>query len=608
MPNLNSPDKQFQNPSTQRKQGGGGNFFGNKNTNSFFGDGKVKQGFFEAKPVVQQQAENEEVTDNTTSEISETVQRHGDGDVHNAPTPPVPPATSTTTTTAPVANGETCSPEAETAKRAFLAGTYGPRSVVPPLDGGTAGCGGFEAQYIPASQTLHIKVRGKIQFIDALTGTGMGISAAATDYAAIANIIKTMPPAAQSELLPYFQWAATAKTAALAQFRTQLAGAVAIWQNTGMYFQVNENCWDDVRANPQFSLEVTEEGTATYNTSTNAAGTTTVDPTSDHLQVKIFKSPTPAESAAITAKIQELEQQGKIPCFANNNPDMELRAYVDGDRNNPNSYGNADAHDNDMYLSSNDLNNMPDGERGGSNMLRYSVYFDKGGATLRAGDDARIRAFLNDFKQSGDSNGDNNAINLVGFASAEGSTEYNIQLVERRLQAVRGIVDDFGMRVGNQTRESVTNAVDALLPLDSITDPIAQAIGNAEGDAAERDVTGRTRTDNRSDDEAEANPAFDPAGERRVEIRIGSGERQNTLAHEFGHIFGLADEYTEGDRGAGQEANHSQMARDAGVTTGAQTENSDNIISMGNTVRPQHYAPFANALNQLTGKTWHVKS
>jgi hypothetical protein len=60
MPNLNSPDKQLQSPSTQRKQGGGGNFFGSKNASSFFGNGKVKQGFFGAKPVVQQQAENED--------------------------------------------------------------------------------------------------------------------------------------------------------------------------------------------------------------------------------------------------------------------------------------------------------------------------------------------------------------------------------------------------------------------------------------------------------------------------------------------------------------------------------------------------------------------
>ncbi len=600
------PDKQKPQPHIQRKQHIDGDFFAPQPHNQFFGNGKTGQ-FFGAKPAIIQQKEEREYgqnTEDTSATNNEIVQKHGDdADVHGAP---VPPASGTNTAIPPAANaaapsGETCSPEADTAKRAFLASTYGPRSVVPPLDGGTAGYGGFEAQYIPSSNTLNITVRGKIQFIDALTGTGMGISSAASDYAAIANIIRTVPPDAQAELLAYFQWSATAKTTALAQFRRQLAQAIDIWQNTGMFFQVNETCWDDVKAYPKFSLEVTEEGTATYDTTTTA-GTTTVNPTSDHLQVKIFKSPTDAERGAINAKIQELEQQGKIPCFANNSPNMELRAYVDGDRANAGSYGNADAHDNDMYLSSNDLDNMRSDERGGNNMLRYTIYFDRDSAVVTSSYTSGISQFLERFKTSGDSNGENNAINLIGFASAEGSTDYNTALVDRRIQAVRSIVDGFGVRVGQETKENVHDAVDGLLG-----DGLADIIGGAAGDRAERDVTGRVRTDNRSDDEAEANTAFDPAGERRVELRIGSGERQNTLAHEFGHIFGLADEYTEGDRGAGKEARHSQMARDAGVNTGAQTENSDNIISMGNTVRPQHYAPFANALNQLTGKTWHVK-
>jgi hypothetical protein len=72
MPNLNSPDKQLQSPSTQRKQGGGGNFFGsknassffgNRNTTPFFGNGKVKQRFFGAKPTIVQR---DETTDNST--------------------------------------------------------------------------------------------------------------------------------------------------------------------------------------------------------------------------------------------------------------------------------------------------------------------------------------------------------------------------------------------------------------------------------------------------------------------------------------------------------------------------------------------------------------
>ena len=596
MPDIDHPDLQQQ-PHIQRKQGSESSFFGTKNNGAFFGNGNTGQ-FFRALPWVVQEKEGD--SEAPAAEHTETVQRQGDD--RSIPVAPAGGGGGTTSTTPPAPAPETCSPEAETTKRAFLAGTYGPRSVVPPLDGTTAGYGGFEAQYIPASNTLNIKVRGKIQFLNALEGTGVGVRATATDYDAIANIIKTIPATDQAELLAYFQWAADAKTAALAQFRRQLANAVDIWQNTGMFFQVNETCWDDVKAYPKFSLEVTEEGTATYNTNIDAAGTTTVDPASDHLQVKIYKSPTPQEVTAVNAKIAELEQQGKIPCFANRTPNMELRAYVDGDRNNPNSYGNIDAHDTDMNLSSNNLDNMPEGQRGGNNMLRRTVYFDKDKSEVKPAYQSSIAQFLERFKKSGDANADNNAINLVGFASAEGSTEYNTALVDRRINAVKTIVNGFGAQVGQDTRETVSDAID-----NWVGDDIANIVGDAAGNNAERDITERVRTDNRSDDEAEVIAAFDDPAERRVEIRIGSGEEQNTLAHELGHVFGLADEYTEGDRGAGGNAKHNEMARNAGVAEGAKTENSDNIISMGNTVRPQHYAPFANALNQLTSKTWHVK-
>jgi hypothetical protein len=37
---------------------------------------------------------------------------------------------------------------------------------------------------------------------------------------------------------------------------------------------------------------------------------------------------------------------------------------------------------------------------------------------------------------------------------------------------------------------------------------------------------------------------------------------------------------------------------------GAVAENNDNIMSLGNTVRPQHYSTFHNALQIVTGKHW----
>jgi hypothetical protein len=92
---------------------------------------------------------------------------------------------------------------------------------------------------------------------------------------------------------------------------------------------------------------------------------------------------------------------------------------------------------------------------------------------------------------------------------------------------------------------------------------------------------------------------------RKVSVVIGSGEVQNTIAHEFGHVFGLDDEYVEGSRSVGRNVDHNQMSRRAGGGR-AQAENSDNIMSEGNEVRAQHYSTFVFALNQLTNKRWKV--
>ena len=106
--------------------------------------------------------------------------------------------------------------------------------------------------------------------------------------------------------------------------------------------------------------------------------------------------------------------------------------------------------------------------------------------------------------------------------------------------------------------------------------------------------------------------AASQGNERRVEIRIGNGERQNTVAHEMGHVFGLSDEYAEGGRTPGQASWQDPTVTNAGVATGSKVENNDGMQSMGNQVRPQHYATFAWALNQLTAsklgsRVWHVK-
>lgn len=93
----------------------------------------------------------------------------------------------------------------------------------------------------------------------------------------------------------------------------------------------------------------------------------------------------------------------------------------------------------------------------------------------------------------------------------------------------------------------------------------------------------------------------------RCTIVAESGVPQVVAEHEAGHMFGLGDEYATakgGIRGtgpaAGGAAAHDKLAKDMGLE-GAVAENNDNIMSIGEVVRPQHYATFFWALKDVTG-------
>ena len=225
---------------------------------------------------------------------------------------------------------------------------------------------------------------------------------------------------------------------------------------------------------------------------------------------------------------------------------------------------------NEMSLSSEDLEARPDAsERGGTNNLKKTVLFRNSGDTLSGAQVTGVQGWIGNYT-SGDSNADNDTITLRGFASSAGNAADNRTLVDRRIASVQSAITGAGV-------------------------PAA-----------------RIRTDNRSSDEAGTVAQAGQANERRVEIRIGNGERQNTVTHEFGHVFGLADEYAEGGRTAGRTSWQDSTVKAAGVAAGSQIENNDGVISIGNQVRSQHYATFAWALNQLTSgkigsRVWHVK-
>ncbi|NJL85811.1 MAG: hypothetical protein HC886_07285 [Leptolyngbyaceae cyanobacterium SM1_1_3] len=100
---------------------------------------------------------------------------------------------------------------------------------------------------------------------------------------------------------------------------------------------------------------------------------------------------------------------------------------------------------------------------------------------------------------------------------------------------------------------------------------------------------------------------------RRVDITIGNFESdQTTVLHEFGHMFGLGDEYPTpdgGSRDVGTRVAHSALAET--LIPGQQpivAHHDESIMSNGEVIRPHHYVTFLEALGTMTHTTgqWDV--
>ncbi len=213
--------------------------------------------------------------------------------------------------------------------------------------------------------------------------------------------------------------------------------------------------------------------------------------------------------------------------------------------------------------------------QGTNDYLNYSLQFESGSANLHRafstsleafGDDgdAHLDKLIVDFQRGTPTGGAH--ITVTGHASASGDGENNMRLSRRRAEAVANYLRTHGDQIAS-ARITV------------------EAVG-AEGADAEETW-------------------------QRVDIRIGDGRAQVTMAHETGHMFGLDDEYASPPGGIapgagtpgqiGTPVAHGALAgaMGGGVQT-AVFENNDNIMSVGNVVRPQHYATFLEGLNLVT--------
>ena len=176
-----------------------------------------------------------------------------------------------------------------------------------------------------------------------------------------------------------------------------------------------------------------------------------------------------------------------------------------------------------------------------------------------------------------------NSIHYIGRASPEGNKWYNIKLSEKRAKAVKKRVED--------------------------DKPVAKEING--------DITaeGADKTDNESNKE----------NYRRVNVLIfpmtpfskAKKREHNVAAHEFGHMIGLGDEYSEkGDKKyqkkvEGDRPSHYEDVKNImgdKVANELSMNQSSSMMSNGSEIKKGHYAYFLQALRDLTGKQgWNVK-
>ncbi len=463
-------------------------------------------------------------------------------------------------------SAETCDEATQREKEAFINhGIYGPESMTPA----DTQAGGFEAAYNPATEVLNISVRGKTRFVDGLSMNGAGVvSAYERNLRELALLLNYLNDTHLKNTVvnDYYTWNETQKAAARSNFRQRIAETVGLWEADGwISFHMADPCWDDIFANVDISIQVQDEGEAAYS-GANSAG-------NDHLQVTVVKNPERSELDRVQSLVRSVvtrEENDRMMCI-----DSSAR-YTTGARVDYNRFGsgaNTNPYDSEMTLSNLSLQNTPSEENNYRSLLRRQIFFERDESELGDNDRRALDGFMRDFSES-DNVRNNSRITLVGYASRLGSTAYNTTLVNDRLQSV----------VDYLRRRRFPN------------------------------IDTRISQINQSDTVAENNPDTSEFADwfRRVDLIVGTGELQNTVAHEFGHVFGLRDEYatvgtsfTGTGTAPGTEVSHSDMAEALGVDT-VLSENSDNIMAMGNEVRSQHYATFGWALQRLTHRDWRI--
>ena len=434
----------------------------------------------------------------------------------------------------------------------------------PAADNGTTiiprtGLGGFNARYDPASQALNITLNIGFNFINGMNITGNTFTAAENSMVNSAIRLNRMlsrlrgpqRQTALDQVREQWQWTGAADPRITTWMAAYKANVENVWSgaSTGHVFQGSRPGWESQLANVNVVVN-------TANITSLAAGVPIPGPQPVHCQSSIYKT-----------------------------PDANLfGAFVTG--------GAADSGtDQSLSLGSGQIVAQ-------SHILEQQVTFGNNSSVLDSDAQAHLRRIIISFQAPGGGTG--STIDIIGRASTTGQTseagrQRNTTLATERAQAV-----DTFLRTTTVEGRTLANATTRIQSVTST---------GAEGES-------------------------ETANSRRADINFGGGQGQNIAAHEFGHMLGLGDEYastpqkdasgavvndasgnpvtrgvvsgTGGD--VGDATTHDQLARDMGMSSGAVFENNDNIMSLGSTVRPQHYATFMQALRAVTSiNDWKLR-
>jgi outer membrane protein OmpA-like peptidoglycan-associated protein len=412
------------------------------------------------------------------------------------------------------------------------------------------GLGGFNARYDPVSMTLAITVNIAMTFVDGITLNGNRFVANDPGLQPLVDRANRTRGAARQQLIQRvqdnWQWHGQ-EDAWMQTYKQSVADA---WSKR-FTFQSTKSGWQAQLANVQVVINTWKDVATGGASGATAPPAGAVQPV--HCHARILK--TRDDNTSVNAEVGG------------------------GDA--------ANATDQTLTLGSGQAITT-------AQNLTTTIWFPSGTAALQPAQRDTLRRFIISYQAP--TGGSGSSIDITGHANTTGGNpERNQKISEDRANAVAEF-----LRTTTVEGKTLANAATRI-----------------------RSVTGAGTTG------ATESPDW-----RRVDIVVAGGQGQNTAAHEFGHMIGLGDEYATTPKhdshgnpvtdptgrhisrglitGTGGEVGdattHNDLSQRMGLG-GSVAENNDSMMSLGNTIRPQHYATFMQALRNVTGMTeWGLKS